>query len=102
MRVIKKEPGAEPEIIEIENELQALQDAVGGRIETVTFAEDCCLICNEDYRYDDSEFNVQALGIDFYGTVLMVGVDGEEFADLDERYLGTCLRILGGGSNVLM
>jgi len=30
MRVIKKEPGAEPEIIEVENELQALQDAVGG------------------------------------------------------------------------
>ena len=69
MRVIKKEPGKEPEVIEIENDLQALQEAVGGRIETVTFAEDCCLICNEDYRYDDSEYNVQAFGIDFYGTI---------------------------------
>lgn len=44
MKVIIKEPGQRPRVTEIENSLSALQEAVGGYIETVTFAEDCCII----------------------------------------------------------
>lgn len=36
MKAIIKEPGKKPRITEIENKLSALQEAVGGYIETVT------------------------------------------------------------------
>lgn len=54
MKAIRKEPGCEPEIIEVENTLKALQAEVGGYIETVTIASDA----------------------------LIVGVNGEEFCDV--------------------
>ena len=40
MKVIIKQPGKEPEVAEIENTLPALQQVVGGYIETVTLAAD--------------------------------------------------------------
>ena len=39
MRAIRKRPGQEPQIIDVENSLEALQLEVDGWIETVTFAE---------------------------------------------------------------
>ena len=51
MKVIIKEPGQRPRVTEIENSLSELQQAVGGYIETVTLAEDCCIICNEEGRF---------------------------------------------------
>lgn len=39
MKAIIKEPGKKPRITEIENNLTALQEAVGGHIETVTLAK---------------------------------------------------------------
>lgn len=50
MKIIIKEPGQRPRATEIENSLSALQQAVGGYIETLTFTEDCCIICNEEGR----------------------------------------------------
>ena len=50
MRVIRKRPGQEPQVVEIEPSLEALQQEVDGWIETVTFAEDACVICNEEGR----------------------------------------------------
>lgn len=46
MKAIRKKPGAQPEIIEVENTLKALQTEVGGYIETVTIASDAVVICN--------------------------------------------------------
>lgn len=36
MKAIRKKPGCAPEIIEVENTLEALQQEVGGYIEAVT------------------------------------------------------------------
>ena len=47
MKAIRKKPGCAPEVIEVENTLKALQDEVGGYIETVTIASDAVVICNE-------------------------------------------------------
>lgn len=44
MRVIRKAPGLPPELVEMENTLAALQQAVGGYIETVTFSPDAAII----------------------------------------------------------
>lgn len=40
MKGIIKEPGQRPRVTKIENSLSALQEAVGGYIETVTLAKD--------------------------------------------------------------
>lgn len=65
----------------IPNELRVMQQLVGGSIETVTVADDACVICNEEGRLNGMEDNCRFLGVDFVGPILIVGVDGEEFTD---------------------
>ena len=91
MIVIRKQPGKWPEVIDVENTLKALQEQVGGYIETVSFSTDCCFICDEEGRLKDKPHNVNLLGIDFVGTVLAVGVDGEEFRGLDSKEIGALM-----------
>ena len=96
MKAIIKEPGKKPRITEIENNLTALQEAVGGYIETVTLAKDCCIICNEEGRLQGLPYNLTFGGISFVGTVLFVGVAGDEFCSLSERkinFLMQCLEV---------
>ena len=81
MKVFRRIPGREWELIEIENTLEALQKEVDGYIEAVTIAKDACLICNEEGLFlplEPQEF----MGYTFKGTILIVGVDGEEFCDV--------------------
>lgn len=67
---------------------------VGGYIETVTFAQDACVICNEEGRLLGMEDNCRFLGVDFVGPILVVGVDGEKFTDVPaEELLMSGLRI---------
>lgn len=84
MHVIYKAPGCAPEPRDIPNTLEELQAAVGGYIETVTIATDAAVICNEEGRLLGMPHNVCFCGVDFVGPILIVGVDGEEFADLPE------------------
>ena len=86
MKVIIKEPGKKPRITEIENSLSALQEAVGGYIETVTFAEDCCIICNEEGRLQELPYNLTFCRVSFVGTILFIVVLVVEFADLSKEY----------------
>lgn len=82
MKAIIKEPGKPVEEIEIDNNLESLQEKVGGYIETYTFAEDACVICNEEGKLTGLEPNCFFLGELFVGTILWVGVDGDEFCDV--------------------
>lgn len=82
MKAIRKKPGCAPEIIEIENTLAALQQEVGGYIETVTIASDAVVICNEEGRILGLPDNGRMCGVDVVGTVLIVGVNGSEFCDV--------------------
>ena len=84
MNVIRKEPGKAPEIVEIENELEALQKAVGGYIETFTFAVDACVICNEEGRMKGRPYNTTLGRTSFVGTILVVGIEGEAFTDVPQ------------------
>lgn len=82
MKVIYKAPGCAPEPRDIPNTLEELQAAVGGYIETVTFASDAVVICNEEGRLRGLPNNCTFLGVDFVGPILIVGRAGDEFADL--------------------
>ena len=81
MKVVAKRPGHLAEIIEIKNELKALQEYVGGLIETVTFAPNACIVCNEEGRLLDMPYNFTFCGVEFCGPILIVGIKGEEFTD---------------------
>ena len=82
MRAIYKKPGEKPQVIDIDNSLKALQEAVGCYIETITFATDACIVCNEEGRLKKMPYNCKLLGVELVGPVLVVGVDGDEFTDL--------------------
>lgn len=95
--VVIKEPGKSPRVEPLfENTLEAFQKAVGGYIETVTICTDLVLICNEEGRLQKLPYNVTAFGVDFVGTVLAVGVKGEEFASLRAAFVPAVMRSLGG------
>lgn len=64
------------------NSLENLQRYVGGHVETVTFAADMCVICDEEGRLKGKPYNCTVCGVDFVGDILLVGVKGTEFADL--------------------
>ena len=82
MRALYKAPQdkAFREIV-IPNNLHTLQQLVGGYIETVTMPNGAVVICNDEGRINDSKYNCMFEGVDFFGTILLVGADGEEFTD---------------------
>lgn len=83
MKAIRKKPGCEPELIDIDNTLAALQQEVGGYIETVSIA-DVVIICNEEGRLCGLPYNCRFVVVDFVGTILVIGRDRDEFCDVPE------------------
>lgn len=93
--VIVKRPGEPPELELFENTLEAFQRAVGGYIETCTFASDAAIICNEEGRLQQLPYNCTLLGVDLFGTVLIAGVKGDEFASVQGRSIPKLMCLLG-------
>ena len=96
--VVIKRPG-EAAYVEplFENTLEAFQKEVGGYIEAYTVAEDLALICNDEGRLRGLPYNLTVLGEHFVGTVIAVGVKGEEFASIHGSCVSLVLRIMNGG-----
>ena len=82
MRALYKTPENDKfhEIV-VPNKLNVLQQLVDGYIETVTFAPDACVICNEEGGIFNMPYNCVYAGHLFYGPILIVGIDGDEFTD---------------------
>lgn len=98
--IMIKRPGEEPEVEPLfDNTLEAFQKAVGGYIETVTMCSDLVLICNEEGRLLGLPYNATICGLDFYGTVLAVGVKGEEFCSLKASTIPLITLTLRGDGN---
>lgn len=82
MRVLYKRPADVGfRQLNIPNDLHTMQELVGGYIETLTVATDCCVICNEEGRILGMPENCNFCGADFAGPILLVGVDHDEFTD---------------------
>ncbi len=95
MVVIKKEVGKDPELEKVENSLEALQQAVGGYIETLTFSTDAVLVFDGEGKIKNRPVNVKLFCEELVGTILVVGVNGDEFSDLKDpenicRFLFNC------------
>ena len=88
MRALKLEMNS-ISIVDVDNDLKALQKAVGGNIETVGLKDGSVMIVDEEgmlkqYPHNDLASYISEKHI--YGTALIVGVDGEEFDDVPEQY----------------
>lgn len=53
LRIVLKKVGESPEVMNIENTLEAKQKLVDGLIEVVSISEDILLICNEEGKLDN-------------------------------------------------
>lgn len=85
MRAILKEVGQNPKIIEIENTLEALQQAVGGYIQAVYLDENIVLLCDEEGKLKGKEYNF-ALPTDIIvGDVLFLCTSDEDFTGITEE-----------------
>lgn len=80
--VIIKEPGKKPKRKTIKNTLEAMQKVVGGHIETVTLAENIVLVVNEEGIPLGLPYNCNMFGHTIYGTLMLVGAEGEDFCSL--------------------
>jgi len=85
IRILKVEPGKEPEATEIDNTLRAMQETVGGYIQLVPFERDACIVCNEEGKLFGLEVN-RRFGSDILvGTFFIAGEDGsEDFCSLND------------------
>ena len=87
MKVLKITTDAAPELVEIPNELHALQEAVGGHIEVVhLLSEGDLMIVDEEGLIKGREQNKTATILaqqPICGDVLFVSEQGEDFGDVD-------------------
>lgn len=86
--VLIKEPGGKPRHVNISDTLGNLQKTVGGRIESYTLESDLIVICDEEGRLKGKPYCCTICGVDFCGTVVICGVDGDELADLPIDWKG--------------
>ena len=91
-----KRPGNEPYVNVVKNDLKTFQDLVGGYIESFTVSSGLTILCNEEGLLEGLPYNETIFGNPFVGTIVAVGVDGEEFSSLKSASVPTVLKLLGG------
>ena len=77
-----KAPGKPIETLTVENSLEALQQLVGGYIETFTVSTDCVLLCDEEGKIKGKPANFSFAGQLFVGPVFICGAWNGDFTDL--------------------
>lgn len=82
MNVVVKEPGKKIKKIAIKNDLESLQELIGGYIECVPLDEDITIICDEEGKLKGLQPNIDIEYDIICGTVVFVGNDGEDFRSL--------------------
>ena len=80
--VIIKEPGKKPKRKTIKNTLRAFQQTVNGHIEVFPIGAGAIGVVNEDGIALGLPENCEICGHRIFGTLIMCGTDGEDFASL--------------------
>lgn len=94
--IIKRPEEKVGHIEEINNTLERFQIIVRGYIQSVPLTTKSVIICNEEGKIDGLAPNFMFGDIDMIcGTVIVCGVDGEEFTDVpfDLDYWKACLEV---------
>lgn len=86
IRALYVEPGKPPAVVEVQNELRALQCAVRGLIELVPLDANASLICNEEGKLEGLRGNRRLdSGAIIAGPFLVVGDTGSDFCSLTDE-----------------
>lgn len=93
LQVIKVEPGKNPEVLFIKNDLKVMQDIVGGLIEPIEIADGVTIVCNEEGKYNGLPLNraLRTTGGEIWdivaGTFFITGDDFElgQFVSLTDE-----------------
>lgn len=96
IRILALPVDREPYITNISNTLENMQRFVGGYIEAVTVLENpqVILICDEEGLLKGRAVNPSIPDLPPYaGDCFLCGEDGEEFADLPDKWKATLLRL---------
>lgn len=114
MKVVVVNPGKKPTVEEIDNNLESMQQAVGGYIEVLHLFSDerICLVCNEEGKFlsemkpnraifEEDRFkdmnrkrNIQKEKIldIIFGPFFLCSDDGDEFGPLSDRKIKEALK----------
>jgi hypothetical protein len=91
MKVLVIEPGKQPEEMEVKNELETMQDIVGGYIEAIyPFDDPIALVCNEEGKIEGLPPNRMLYSKDgraydvIVGTFFVCGLGKEDFVSLSQ------------------
>ena len=94
LSVLKIAPGQHPQQVEIDNNLKALQEAVGGTIAAVyPFADPVAIICNDEGKLLGLPWNrtlTDDHGVPYdivCGTFFVAGLKEDDFASLTEQQI---------------
>lgn len=94
MRALKIEMNS-VSVIDIDNELYALQQAVGGNSEKIRLKDGGVMIVDEDgimKQYPRNDLASYISGHHIYGTALIVGERVNEFDDVPQQYVDAYMR----------
>jgi hypothetical protein len=96
MKAIIKEVGNQPKVEDIKNELETLQNLVGGYLEVVNVGSGVALVVNEEGKLEDLPANFP-IGHDvIVGTAVFVAYgNGGEFTDLSEAQVQMIMKFWG-------
>ena len=88
MRAIVKRVGEQAKVEEIKNELETMQELVGGYIEAVSAGQGICLVCNEEGKLNGLPPNFP-IGHDvIVGNAVFVGYGRSgDFIDLTDEQI---------------
>lgn len=86
IRVLVKRPNEPPRSVWISDTLENLQRYVGGYIEVFPLATDMVVICDEEGRLKNKEYNCDICGVPFVGEIILAGRNDEDFTDLPFQY----------------
>ena len=89
LKIVFKEVGKDPVVMEIDDTLEAKQKLVGGLIEVVPYKDDLLLICNEEGKITNLKPNLQFDYDYIAGNCFIVGDDFENsgFKSVEENQI---------------
>lgn len=90
LRIVLKKVGENPEVMNIENTLEAKQKLVDGLIEVVSITNDILLICNEEGKLDNLPPNLLFDNDYIAGDCFFIGDDYKngDFKSLTDEQIG--------------
>lgn len=82
--IIKRPDEPRGHVSWISSTRENLQKTVGGYIEVFPLTGHCAIICDEEGKLKGKPLNCRCCGRDFVGTIIVVGLDRDDFADVPE------------------